>query len=172
MRPLKWTGYLFVCLLCAGLVFAPGVKAQKGQEQMHTDHGPVKGDADTMHTDHGAMADDAGTMDMTPGSEQNSHDHEKMIMAAQKEEPTLADQVKVEEQLGEYVALDAQFTDDSGKPIRLETIFDKPVVLLPVYFMCTSICNFLQADLANALNFVGQVPGQDFNVVTVSFAVY
>lgn len=91
-------------------------------------------------------------------------------VGAQKEDPTLAEQVKVEEQLGRYVALDARFTDSSGNSMTLGAVFDKPVVLLPVYFMCTSICNFLQADLANALNFVGQVPGRDFNVVTVSFA--
>jgi len=97
-------------------------------------------------------------------------DHSKMIKAAEKEDPGLSQQVKIEEQLGEYAARDASFHNSKGEPVKLEDIFDKPVVLLPVYFMCTSICNFLQADLADTLNRVGQVPGKDFNVITLSFA--
>jgi len=96
--------------------------------------------------------------------------HSKMQMEAEKEEPGLAQQVKVDEQQGKYVALDAVFNDESGKQITLETIFDKPVVLLPIFFSCTSVCNLLQADLANALNFVDQIPGKDFNVITLSFS--
>ena len=36
--------------------------------------------------------------------------------------------------------------------------------------MCTSVCNFLQAELANILNLVGQTPGTEFNIITMSFA--
>lgn len=78
--------------------------------------------------------------------------------------------VKIEERLGEFAALDAVFTDSTGRQIQLAKVFNKPVVLLPVYFVCTSICNFLQADLADAMNFVDQVPGEEFNIVTLSFA--
>lgn len=78
--------------------------------------------------------------------------------------------VKIEERLGEFAALDAVFTDSTGRQVKLAEIFNKPVVLLPVYFVCTSICNFLQADLADAMNFVDQKPGEEFNIVTVSFA--
>jgi len=98
------------------------------------------------------------------------HDHESMVMAAQKEEPALADQVKLEEQLGKFIDFSASFVDENNQPIDLKTIFDKPVLLLPVYFMCTSVCNFLQAELANILNLVGQTPGTEFNIITVSFA--
>ncbi len=98
------------------------------------------------------------------------NDHVKMVMAADKEEPALANQVKIEEQLGSYIDLNTYFKDETGKQIKLEQLFDKPVVILPIYFMCTSVCNFLQADLANALNFVDQVPGVDFNVISLSFA--
>ncbi len=99
-----------------------------------------------------------------------SHEHSKMVMAAKEQNPDLTQQVKVEEQLGKYVSLDAVFKDSQGNTIKLEQVFDKPVVLLPIFFECTSICNFLQADLANALNLVDQIPGKDFNVVTFSFA--
>lgn len=82
----------------------------------------------------------------------------------------LAGQVKIEEQLGGTIAKDAVFKDSNGRQVSIAELLDKPVVLLPVYFMCTSICNFLQADLANAMNQVGPVPGVDFNVVSLSFA--
>jgi len=98
------------------------------------------------------------------------HDHLKMVMAAQEEEPALADQVKLDEQLGKFINFSASFVDENNQPVDLKTIFDKPVLLLPVYFMCTSVCNFLQAELANVLNLVGQTPGKDFNIITVSFA--
>lgn len=96
--------------------------------------------------------------------------HESMVIAAQKEEPALAEQVKLEEQLGKFIDFSASFVDENNQPIDLKTIFDKPVLLLPVYFMCTSVCNFLQAELANILNLVGQTPGTEFNIITMSFA--
>ncbi len=68
------------------------------------------------------------------------------------------------------MALDTHFKDEKGNPIKLETLFDKPVVLLPIYFMCPSICSFLQAELAGSLNYVDQIPGKEFNVITLSFA--
>ncbi|MCF6247590.1 MAG: SCO family protein [Desulfobacula sp.] len=106
----------------------------------------------------------------TGTGEHNQVRHDKMIMAAKKEDAGIAQQVKVEEQLGEFIFKDAVFKDSTGKQVRLGDLFDKPVVILPIYFMCTSICNFLQADLANALNQVGPEPGKDFNVISLSFA--
>jgi protein SCO1/2 len=101
----------------------------------------------------------------------NSHDHEKMVMAAENQASSaIAEQVTVSEQLGKKVAMDAVFTDSDGRKVRLGDLFDKPVVLLPIYFMCTSVCNFLQADLAAALDQTGPVPGKDFNVVSLSFS--
>jgi protein SCO1/2 len=99
-----------------------------------------------------------------------SHDHSKMVMAVQKESPDLSAQVKVEEQLGKYIDFTAKFVDETRGVIDLRTIFDKPVLLLPIFFTCTSACDFLQAELANVLNHVGQIPGKDFNIITLSFA--
>jgi len=101
---------------------------------------------------------------------EDSHDHTKMIMAAQKEDPQISQIVKLDEQLGKFINLDTWFSDENGNKVKLESLFDKPVVLLPVFFMCTDVCDFLQADLANALNFVDPVPGKDFNVITFSFS--
>lgn len=101
---------------------------------------------------------------------EESHDHTKMVMADQKEKPEISETVKVDEQLGEFINLDTWFTDENNRKIKLESLFDKPVVLLPVFFVCTDVCDFLQADLANALNIVDPVPGKDFNVITLSFS--
>ncbi|MBU1196694.1 MAG: SCO family protein [Proteobacteria bacterium] len=100
-----------------------------------------------------------------------SHDHSKMMVTLQQaREPVDIGQVRVDERTGEFAALDTVFADSAGRSIQLEQVFDKPVVLLPIFFSCTAVCNFLQADLARALNEVGQMPGKDFNIVTFSFA--
>ena len=101
---------------------------------------------------------------------EDSHDHTRMVMAAQKEKPEILETVKLDEQLGEIINLDTWFSDENNRRIKLESLFDKPVVLLPVFFKCTAVCDFLQADLANALNIVNPVPGKDFNVITLSFS--
>ncbi len=103
-------------------------------------------------------------------SAEDNHDHTKMVMDAQKEKPEISKTVKLDEQLGEIINLDTWFSDENSRRIKLESLFDKPVVLLPVFFKCTDVCDFLQADLANALNIVNPVPGKDFNVITLSFS--
>lgn len=116
----------------------------------------------------------AGLIFMQTGSaraDADSHDHSKMTVTLQQaQEPVDIGQVRIEERLGKLAALDTVFKDSAGKRIQLEQVFDKPVVLLPIFFSCTAVCNFLQADLARALNNVGQMPGKDFNIVTFSFA--
>lgn len=101
---------------------------------------------------------------------ESGHDHEKMVETVETSEPDLAAQVRVDEQLGGYIDFSARFRDENNRPVDLKTIFDKPVVLLPIYFMCTSVCNFLQANLANALNLTRDIPGKDFNVISLSFS--
>jgi protein SCO1/2 len=100
------------------------------------------------------------------------HDHGKMVMEAQPESDLadLAGQVRVDEQLGQFIDFTVRFRDEKDQPVDLKKIFDKPVVLLPIFFSCTSVCNFLQANLANALNRTDQVPGKDYNVITMSFS--
>ena len=127
-------------------------------------------------SDHGTGHDQAGHTQMDHNQMDHNqmgeggHDHEKMVEAAQEAEPDLTDRVRVEERLGEYIDFSARFVDARNRPVDLKQIFDRPVVILPVYFMCTSVCNFLQANLANALNLTDDVPGKDFNVITVSFS--
>ncbi|MFH2061175.1 MAG: SCO family protein [Pseudomonadota bacterium] len=145
----KIKSQIFVIFLAIHLLFVPAVLAQK-QENPGS---------------HASMEKPQKSFDV-----HDSGGHAKMIMAAQTQEPELSQQVKVEERLGKFVALDTHFKDENNKDILLSSLFDKPVVILPIFFTCTAICSFLQADLAKALNLVDQVPGKDFNVVTLSFA--
>jgi len=103
-------------------------------------------------------------------SDHNTQDHKPAILAETLSDNDLGGQVRIDEQLGSVVALDTLFKDETGREVKLENLFGKPVVLLPVYFSCTSVCGFLQADLAKVLNQVGPVPGKDFNIITLSFA--
>ena len=119
---------------------------------------------DDAHAGH-TMADGNGDMG------HSAQDHAQMMAEAEElAKQELAKSVRVDEKLGQYIDFSASFKDEKNQPVDLKTVFDKPVVLLPVYFMCTSICNFLQAELANVLNLVEEIPGQDFNVVSVSFS--
>lgn len=115
------------------------------------------------------------------GEHGSGHDHDKMMeMVAPSTPPTgemtdatdadRQEMVRVEERLGQTIDFSARFVDSENRPVDLEKIFDRPVVLLPVYFMCPSVCTFLQAGLAKALNGTDEIPGKDFNVITLSFS--
>nr|NJM01095.1 SCO family protein [Desulfobacula sp.] len=101
---------------------------------------------------------------------QGGQDESPGILSENLPDNDLSGQVRIDEQLGSVAALDAVFRDETGMEIRLDALFDKPVVLLPVFFSCTAACAFLQADLVKALNEVDQVPGKDFNLITLSFS--
>ncbi len=100
----------------------------------------------------------------------SDQDHKPAVMTGDLSDNDLGGQVRIDEQLGSVAALDAVFKDETGRDVRIAGLFGKPVVLLPIFFSCTAICGFLQADLAKALNEVDQVPGRDFHVITLSFS--
>jgi len=85
-------------------------------------------------------------------------------------EKDLSAKVRVDEKLGEIIDLNTWFDDEHGNKVQISSFFDKPVVILPVYYFCPTVCNFLQADLAKVLNQVDQIPGKDFNVISLSFS--
>jgi protein SCO1 len=76
---------------------------------------------------------------------------------------------EIDEKLGSAAALDVVLRDESGSPVRLGQLVDKPTILTLNYFRCASICTPLLNGLASALNGVELKPGQDFQVITVSF---
>jgi protein SCO1/2 len=84
--------------------------------------------------------------------------------------PGVLQEVGFDQHLGESVPLDLAFTDETGTSVRLSDYFGKrPVVLSLVYYKCPMLCTISLNGLAGALEVLSFVPGQEFEVVTVSF---
>src|SRR2546425_10432600 len=83
--------------------------------------------------------------------------------------PQLAD-VTFEQRLNDRLPLDARFRDETGRAVTLRAYFGKkPVVLAFVYYQCPMLCSQIMNGVSGALKAVPFVPGQDFDVVYVSF---
>jgi protein SCO1/2 len=75
----------------------------------------------------------------------------------------------VDERLGARIPLDIAFRDETGKTVRLGDLITGPTIILPVYYSCTNICNFLQGGLASALPAIKRTPGKEYRVLSISF---
>jgi len=86
--------------------------------------------------------------------------------------PVALEQVRVDEQLGAQVPLDATFRDHEGNLVELGGLFGdgKPVVLALVYYDCPMLCGLIQSGMARAMRENGLVAGKDFRAVSISFA--
>lgn len=91
------------------------------------------------------------------------------VPALQAADPTPKPKVGIEEKLGSYVPLDMTLTDEDGNPILLSDVVTKPTILTFVYFRCPGICTPLLTDLAKTVEKMDLQPGQDYQIVTVSF---
>ncbi len=75
----------------------------------------------------------------------------------------------LEERLGARLPLELMFRDETGRQVRLAELVTMPTIILPVYYSCTNVCNFLQQGLATALPAVKRQPGREYRVISVSF---
>ena len=83
--------------------------------------------------------------------------------------PQVLQKVGVEQHLNQTLPLDAQFVDDTGKPVRLGDYFGKhPAILSLVYYNCPMLCSEEMDGLASALEMVKLTPGKDFEIVIIS----
>lgn len=84
--------------------------------------------------------------------------------------PGVLQEIGWDQKLGDRLPLDVAFQDESGKTVKLGDYFGKkPVVLSLVYYQCPMLCTLSLNGLAGALEVLSFVPGQEFEVVTVSF---
>jgi protein SCO1/2 len=85
--------------------------------------------------------------------------------------PGILKDVSFRQQLNEQLPLDAAFKDEAGRDVRLGDYFKtgKPVVLAFVYYQCTMLCTQVMNGISSALKVLTFTPGQDFDVVLVSF---
>ncbi|BCR06055.1 cytochrome-c oxidase [Desulfuromonas versatilis] len=77
--------------------------------------------------------------------------------------------IGVEERLGESIPLDLSFTDEEGRRVLLKELISRPTIIAPVYYRCSNVCNFLQVGLARSLPELKLKPGEDFQVLSISF---
>jgi protein SCO1 len=85
--------------------------------------------------------------------------------ATQGQQPT---QVGVDEQLGARIPLGLRFRDETGRTVRLGDLITGPTIILPVYYGCTNVCNYLQGGMARALPEIRRTPGTDYRVLSIS----
>jgi protein SCO1 len=77
--------------------------------------------------------------------------------------------IELDEKLGQNVPLDIELVDESGHPVVLRQLVDRPTLLTLNYFGCGGLCTPMLQDLARVLNEIRLQPGDDFRVLTVSF---
>lgn len=90
---------------------------------------------------------------------------------AQRQEPLPSELegVGIDERLGAAIPLDLQFTDESGKRVRLGDYFGRrPVVLTLNYYECPMLCTLQLNGLIDGLGQLDWTPGNEFEIVTVS----
>jgi len=85
-----------------------------------------------------------------------------------KEMPTEATGVRLKEQIGAMIPLDLEFYDESGQVVTLRQLIKGPVIIAPVYYRCSNVCNFVQTDLARVLPDIRLGPGKQFTVLSIS----
>jgi protein SCO1/2 len=85
--------------------------------------------------------------------------------------PAILEEVRVDEQLGAQLPLDATFTDAAGEPVQLAAAFARgqPVVLALVYYDCPMLCGLVMSGLARAMRENGLEAGRDFTALSISF---
>jgi protein SCO1 len=76
--------------------------------------------------------------------------------------------ITLDERLGEKIPLSTTFRDESGKFVRLGELITGPTIIVPVYYGCTNVCNFLQSGLASALPAIKARPAVDYRLISVS----
>jgi len=79
--------------------------------------------------------------------------------------------VGIDQKLDSQVPLNLQFVDEYGATVPLSTYFHsrKPVILALVYYRCPMLCTQILNGLESSLKAVSFNPGQDFEIVAVSF---
>ncbi len=81
----------------------------------------------------------------------------------------LEDKVGIDQKLGSFIPLNAEFLDSNGKKVLLKDLITKPTVIDFAYYKCTGICTPLMTEIADVVNKVDMTPGKDYNLITISF---
>lgn len=88
--------------------------------------------------------------------------------------PALPDSLQgvgIDQRLDAQVPLGTVLRDEAGREVRLSAFFHpgRPVLLAPVYYRCPMLCTQILSGMVSALKVISLNPGQDFEVVALSF---
>jgi protein SCO1/2 len=82
-----------------------------------------------------------------------------------------ANQLGMNEKLGEMVPLDLTFLNEKGERVTLKKLMDgKPTIISLNYFRCSGICTPQLNDMAKMLGRLDLAENSDYKVLTISFA--
>ena len=89
---------------------------------------------------------------------------------AQSGLPAALKNVGIDQKLNQQLPLDLSFRDENGQTVQLGQYFGKrPVVLSLVYYSCPMLCTQVLNGMVGAFKTLAFVPGEEYEVVTVSF---
>src|SRR5271157_1769309 len=79
--------------------------------------------------------------------------------------------IGIDQRLDQQLPLDLQFKDEAGKTVKMGDYFHsgRPVILNLVYYTCPMLCGEELAGEASALGVLRFTPGNEYEVVSVSF---
>jgi protein SCO1 len=72
------------------------------------------------------------------------------------------------EKLGSYIPLNVTFNNEDGNKVVLKDLIKRPTLIAFVYYKCPGICSPILTELANVTGKVDLLPGEDYNIVTIS----
>ncbi len=104
-----------------------------------------------------------------PPAEHSAHETQPAPAVHVHPAPVAEASIGVTEKLGQFIAGEARFIDENGRSVTMAEVVDKPTIVVPIYFSCPNVCAIIQSSLTAVLPDVKLLPGQDFQVVSVSF---
>ena len=91
------------------------------------------------------------------------------LMAQAPPPASAPEEVGIDEKLGASIPLDLVLKAEDGTAVTLRSLINKPTILTLNYFRCAGICTPQLGGVAEVLNRTQAIPGQDLQVLTVSF---
>ncbi len=81
---------------------------------------------------------------------------------------TLVEEIGIDQHLNEQLPLDLEFTDSTGKRVKLQDYFgDKPVILTCVYYRCPMLCTQVLNGVLKSTNAMSLQMDQDYTVLSI-----
>jgi protein SCO1 len=96
---------------------------------------------------------------------------DKSVQPSAQVSPADLANIGIDQRLDQPLPLDLQFKDETGRTVKLGDYFHagRPVILNLVYYTCPMLCGEELAGEASALGALRFTPGNEYEVVSVSF---